>query len=657
MTSVWPQLEPHLADVEKPARYIGLELGAQRPEHGPGRVSWLLTYPDTYEIGLPNQGLQILYEILNERDDAVAERAYAPWGDLDAVMRRERIPLFSVDTHRAAGDFDVLAFNLSAELTYTNLLNCVDLAGIPVRAAERRPEHPLVAAGGHCTYNPEPLADFLDFVVIGDGEEVVSEITAVLADWKASGRTAGSRTAALRELARVEGVYVPSMYEVHYDGPAIREIRPRHPDVPERVEKRTIADLAAWPYPRHQLVPLTEVVHDRLNVEVFRGCTRGCRFCQAGMITRPVRERPAEQVRTMVSEGLRRTGYDEVALTSLSTADFSGIESVVQGIVDDPSACGRVSVSLPSLRVDAFTVGIAAQIQKARRTGLTFAPEAGTWRMRQIINKLIREEDLYGAVTSAFSQGWRRIKLYFLTGLPSETDEDTLGIHELARNCVEIGRSYTKGVSVKASVGGFVPKPFTPFQWFGQNTVDELYRKIGLLRDATRRTKGLQLTWHDPRATLVEGLASRGDRRLGPVIEQVWRRGGTFQEWSEHFRLDLWLEAMADHGLDLDWYVYRHRTEAEVLPWDHISAGLHKDFLWQDWQDALAEVGLPDCRWTPCYDCGACTGYGIEHVVASAVAPAGGSQGTGQDLSTGDLWGTSVPVELRSPRKPVGALP
>ena len=654
MDYVWTQLEPHLADVEKPARYIGLELGAQRPEHGPGTVSWLLTYPDTYEIGLPNQGLQILYEILNERDDAVAERAYAPWGDLEGVMRRERIPLFSVDTHRAAGDFDVLAFNLSAELTYTNLLNCVDLAGVPVRAADRRPEHPLVAAGGHCTYNPEPLADFLDFVVVGDGEEVVSEITAVLAAWKASGRTAGSRAAVLRELTRVDGVYVPSMYEVDYDGPAIRAVRPRYPDVPERVEKRTIADLAAWPYPRRQLVPLTEVVHDRLNVEVFRGCTRGCRFCQAGMITRPVRERPADQVRTMVSEGLRRTGYDEVALTSLSTADFSGIESVVQGIVDDPSTCGQVSVSLPSLRVDAFTVGIAAQIQKARRTGLTFAPEAGTWRMRQIINKLIREEDLYGAVTSAFSQGWRRVKLYFLTGLPSETDEDTLGIHELARTCAEIGRTYTKGASVKASVGGFVPKPFTPFQWFGQNTIDELNRKIGLLRDATRRSKGLQLTWHDPKATLVEGLASRGDRRLGPVIEQVWRRGGTFQEWSEHFRLDLWLEAMADHGLDLEWYVYRHRTEAEVLPWDHISAGLHKDFLWQDWQDALAEVGLPDCRWTPCYDCGACTGYGIEHVVASAVAPAGGSQGTGQDLSTGHLPGASVPVELRA-RRLVGA--
>ncbi|HEX6236669.1 MAG TPA: TIGR03960 family B12-binding radical SAM protein [Acidimicrobiales bacterium] len=662
MTSVWTQLEPHLPAVEKPARYIGLELGAQAPEHRPDTVAWLLTYPDTYEIGLPNQGLQILYEILNEREDAVAERAYAPWVDLEAVLRRERIPLFSVDTHRAAGEFDVLAFNLSAELTYTNLLNCVDLAGVPVRAADRRPEHPLVVAGGHCTYNPEPLADFLDAVVLGDGEEVVGEMTEVLAGWKASGRTEGSREGVLRALAGVEGVYVPSLYEVEYDGPAIRDVRPRFPGVPERVEKRTIADLGAWPYPRNQLVPLTEVVHDRLNVEVFRGCTRGCRFCQAGMITRPVRERPADQVRTMVRDGLRRTGYDEVALTSLSTADFSGIDGVVRDVVGDPASCGtgvptgsslgNVSVSLPSLRVDAFTVGIASEIQKARRTGLTFAPEAGTWRMRQIINKLIREEDLYTAVDGAFSQGWRRVKLYFMTGLPSETDEDTLGIAELARNCVDIGRGYTRNAAVKASVGGFVPKPFTPFQWFGQNTLEELRRKIDLLRDRSRRIRSLQLTWHDPRASLIEGLASRGDRRLGPVIEWVWRRGGTFQEWSEHFRLDLWLDAMVAHGLDIDWYVHRHRTEDEVLPWDHISAGLHKDFLWQDWQDALAEVGLPDCRWTPCYDCGACTGYGIEHVVASATPPAGGSQGTGQDLSTGG----AVPVELRPRRDaPVGA--
>jgi radical SAM family uncharacterized protein len=649
MDDLWPRLEPLLAQVQKPARYIGLEDGAVRPHHGPGRVAWLLAYPDTYEIGLPNQGLQILYELLNERPDALAERTYAPWVDLEVLMRERGLPLFSVDTHRPAGAFDVLAFNLSAELVYTNVLNCIDLAGVPVRAAERRPEHPLVAAGGHCTYNPEPLADFLDFVVIGDGEEVVAEITEVVRDWKATGRGEGSRQGVLRALARVPGVYVPSMYEVHYAGAELVAVEPRHPDVPAVVEKRTIADLAEWPYPKRQLVPLTEVVHDRLNVEVFRGCTRGCRFCQAGMITRPVRERPADQVRTMVADGLRRTGYDEVALTSLSTADYSGIQDVVGGIMD-LDGCGRdVSVSLPSLRVDAFTVGIAAEIQRARRTGLTFAPEAGTWRMRQIINKLIREEDLSTAVDAAFSQGWRRVKLYFLTGLPSETDVDTRGIVDLGRACVEVGRRHHPSPSVTVSVGGFVPKPFTPFQWFGQNTVSELHRKIGLLRDDAKRARGVQLKWHDPKATLVEGIASRGDRRIGAVIEEVWRRGGTFQEWSERFTLDLWLDAMAAHGLDVDWYVHRHRSDDEVLPWDHISAGLHKDFLWADWQDALAEVGLPDCRWTPCYDCGACTGYGIEHIVASAVPPAGGSQGTGQDLGSGG----HVPVTLLG-RKPEG---
>jgi radical SAM family uncharacterized protein len=626
MTSIWPQLEPLLARVQKPARYIGCEDGAAEPAHAPHKVAWLLTYPDTYEIGLPNQGLQILYEILNERDDAVAERAYAPWTDLEAELRTAGLPLFSVDTHLPAGAFDVLAFNLSAELVYTNVLNCIDLAGIPLHAADRGPDDVLVGAGGHCTYNPEPLADFLDFVVLGDGEEVVSEITEVIHRWKAARRP--DRASVLLELAALEGVYVPSLYEVTYDGPQVASITPTHPDVPERVEKRTIADLAEWPYPKSQLVPLTEVVHDRLNVEVFRGCTRGCRFCQAGMITRPVRERPADQVRSMVRDGLRRTGYDEVALTSLSTADFSGIEEVVHDIM----GCGDISVSLPSLRVDAFTVGIAGSLQGARRTGLTFAPEAGTWRMRQVINKLITEQDLYAAVESAFSQGWRRVKLYFLTGLPTETDEDTLGIATLARECVAIGRRYTKSASVTVSVGGFVPKPFTPFQWFGQNTTQELQRKVNLLRDELRRDRGVQLKWHDPKASVAEGLASRGDRRMGAVIEAVWRQGGTFQEWSEHFRLDRWLEALDAAGLTVEDLCYRHRTRDEVLPWSHLNAGLHEDFLWQDWQDSLAEVGLEDCRWTPCYDCGACTGYSIEHVVASAVPPAGGSQGTGQGV-------------------------
>jgi radical SAM family uncharacterized protein len=650
MSTVWPELEPLLGQVQKPARYIGCEDGARQPEHGPGRVSWLLVYPDTYEIGLPNQGLQILYEILNERADAAAERAYAPWTDLEVLLREHGLPLFSLETHRPAGEFDLIAFNLSAELVYTNLLNCVDLAGVPVRSADRGDQHPLIAVGGHCTYNPEPIADFVDLVVLGDGEEVVGEINEVVATARAEGV---DRAALLRRLGTVPGVYVPSLYEATYtDDGLLEATTPRFADVPETVEKRTIADLGAWPYPKTQLVPLTEVVHDRLNVEVFRGCTRGCRFCQAGMITRPVRERPADQVRTMVQDGLRRTGYDEVALTSLSTADFSGIEKVVGDTVQDPMNCGQVSVSLPSLRVDAFTVGIAAELQKARRTGLTFAPEAGTWRMRQIINKLIREEDLYEAVASAYSQGWRRMKLYFLIGLPSETDEDTLGIAELARRCIEIGRQYhQKGASITISVGGFVPKAFTPFQWFGQNTVEELTRKVNLLRDALRGERGVQLKWHESRATLAEGLMSRGDRRLGPVIEDVWRAGGTFQEWSEHFDLQRWEDAMEAHGLAIDDFVYRHRTEDETLPWDHLSAGLHKDFLWQDWRDALNEVGLEDCRWTPCYDCGACTGYGIEHVVASATPPAGGSQGTGQDLARGH----EVPVALLSRPAAVGA--
>ncbi len=649
MSDVWPRLEPLLPRVQKPARYIGGEDGAVAPGWSTGQVAWLLCYPDTYEIGLPNLGLQILYEILNERDDALAERAYAPWVDLDDEMRRHGVPLFSVDTHRAAGDFDVIAFNLSAELTYTNVVNCIDLAGVEVRADRRDDAAPLIGVGGHCAHNPEPLADFLDFVVLGDGEEVVGEITEVVAAWRRSGSRRGSRQQVLVDLAGIDGVYVPSLYDVAYDGVHLREVTPRHPGVPPVVHRRAVADLGEWPYPRRPLVPLTEVVHDRLSVEVFRGCTRGCRFCQAGMITRPVRERPAAQVQAMVTDGLARSGYDEVSFSSLSTADFSGIEQVVADTVADPVNGGRVTVSLPSLRVDAFTVGLAAQVSGARRSGLTFAPEAGTWRLRQVINKLITEEDLYAAVDAAYAQGWQRMKLYFLTGLPSETDEDTRGVAELARHCVEIGRRHHPKASVTVSLGGFVPKPHTPFQWFGMVGPDELGRRVGLVRDELRGSRA-HLKWHEPAATFAEGILSRGDRRLGPVIERVWRAGGTFQEWGERFDLDRWTEAMAAEGLDPAWYTTRHRHEDEVLPWDHLWAGLHRDFLWQDWRDALEAHGVPDCRWTPCYDCGACTTQGLEHVVASPVPPNGGSQGTGQDLSRGG----EVPVHLGPSRRGPG---
>jgi radical SAM family uncharacterized protein len=640
--SLWPSIEPLLDRVSKPARYIGGEQGAAAPVHGDGRVAWLLIYPDTYEIGLPNQGLQILYELLNERPDALAERTYAPWVDMERAMREAGVPLFSLENHLPASDFDVLAFNLSAELVYTNVLNLLDLAGLPVRGLDRTDEHPLVVAGGHCAFNPEPLADFIDAFVLGDGEEVVGELTEVVASGRADRL---GRHELLEALASVPGVYVPSLYVVEEVAGSFAGIRARTPVAPDQVQKRTVADLAAWPYPKRQLVPLTEVVHDRLNVEVFRGCTRGCRFCQAGMITRPVRERPADQVRSMIRAGLERTGYDEVALTSLSTADFSSIEETVAAVVGGECGDQAVSVSLPSLRVDAFTVTTATEIARARRTGLTFAPEGGTWRMRRVINKLITEDDLFGAVDAAFANGWRRVKLYFLIGLPTETDEDVLAIAALGRRCVEVGRRHHRAPTVVASVGGFVPKPQTPFQWCRQDTVEELRRKVNLLKDACRGTRGLSLRWHDPEASVAEGLASRGDRRMGAVIERVWRSGGTFQEWSECFDLRRWEEALAAEGLSLERVALRERTEDEPLPWDHLSAGLHKDFLWSEWQDALAAVALEDCRWTPCYDCGACTDAGLEHVVASNVPPAGGSQGTGQDLSAGGR----VPVHLVGP--------
>src|SRR4051812_46772920 len=549
MSNLWPRVEPLLARVEKPARYIGMERGSLRPEHRPSSTSWLLVYPDTYEIGLPNQGLQILYEILNERDDAVAERAYAPWLDMNAEMRSQGVPLFSVDTHHAAGDFDVFAFGLAAELVYTNVLECLDLAGVPVRAEDRRPEHPLVVVGGHCAFNPEPMADFVDAFVIGDGEEAVGEITEVVGAWKRSGRTA--REGVLRELATIPGVYVPSMYEVDYDGAFIAEVRPRFPDVPERVDKRTVADLADWPYPKNQLVPLIEVVHDRLNVEVFRGCTRGCRFCQAGMITRPVRERSLRGIGEMVDAAVRTSGFDEVGLLSLSSADHSEIAEITKGLADRYEGT-NTSLSLPSTRVDAFNIDLANEISRnGRRSGLTFAPEGGSERIRRVINKMVSEDDLIRTVSEAFAQGWRQVKLYFMCGLPTEEDDDVLQIADMAHNVIRAGReaSGRNDVRCTISIGGFVPKPHTPFQWAAQahpEVVDDRLRKLRDKVNSNRKLgRNVGMRYHDGQPSLIEGLLARGDRRVGRVIERVWRDGGRFDGWSEHFSYERWVGASA----------------------------------------------------------------------------------------------------------------
>jgi radical SAM family uncharacterized protein len=623
--SVYPLLEPLLPLVRKPIQYVGGELNSVVKDWDSCDVRWALMYPDAYEVGLPNQGVQILYEVLNEQEGVLAERTYSVWQDLEALMRKHRVPQFTVDGHRPVRDFDLLGVSFATELGYTNLLTGLDLAGIPLSAAERGDGHPIVLAGGHAAFNPEPIAEFIDGAVLGDGEQAVLAISGLVRSWKAAGRP-GGRDGLLELLAAAGGVYVPRFYDVSYhpDG-TISQVIPNRPGVPRSVSKHTVTDLDSWPYPAKPLVPMAETVHERFSVEIFRGCTRGCRFCQAGMITRPVRERSITTIGSMVDAGLAASGFSEVGLLSLSSADHSEINEIAVDLADRYEGT-NTGLSLPSTRVDAFNVTLADELSRnGRRSGLTFAPEGGSDRIRKVINKMVTEDDLIKTVTTAYASGWRQVKLYFMCGLPTETDEDVLAIAALAKRVIQAGRTATgrNDIRCTVSIGGFVPKPHTPFQWAAQcshEVVDARLRALGAaMRSDRRYGKAIGFRYHDGKPSIIEGLLSRGDRRVAQVIRAVWADGGRFDGWSESFSFERWERcasaALAVEGVDLAWYTTRDRGYDEILPWDHLDAGLERDWLWQDWLAAVDPDGaaeVDDCRWTPCFECGVCPAMGTE---------------------------------------------
>ncbi|MCL4508248.1 MAG: TIGR03960 family B12-binding radical SAM protein [Chloroflexi bacterium] len=602
-----------LPKVGKPARYTGGEWNSVVKDWQSTDLRVVLAYPDIYEIGASHLGLQILYELLNSRRDVLAERTYAPWIDMEAQMRDAKLPLFALESRQPVASFDVLGFTLPYELTYSNVLNMLSLAGIPLQTFERNDGDPLVIGGGSCTFNPEPLAEFFDLFVIGDGEEVFGELLDAFREsgWRPhleTGRSNRQRSSFLKQVANIQGIYVPALYDAAYSEAGVLT-RPAVDGAPRRVLKRFVASLPFAPV--RPVVPYLEAVHDRAAVEIMRGCTRGCRFCQAGVIYRSVRERPVDEILAMVDQVLANTGYEELGLMSLSSADHSEIKRLVQEIVRRHP---NVNVSLPSLRVDSFSVDLASAIRR-RKTGFTFAPEAGSQRMRDAINKHITEEDILRAAEAAFGQGWSLIKLYFLIGLPGEVIDDVADIAALVKKMLSIGRRYHRHrAQINVSVNTFCPKPQTPFQWAGQDSDDSLREKQQLLQ---RELRGVKLGWSDNRVSAIEAALARGDRRMGGVLEGAWRRGARFDAWSDQFVFERWQEAFSAAGLDSWQYSHRPRSLEEALPWDHIDSGISKAYLKEEYNRSVLGQFTPDCH---VHDrCSACGHFKLDPNCVKAV--------------------------------------
>lgn len=592
------RLERILPGVQKPARYTGGEINQVLKDWDSVRSRVALIFPDLYDLGMSNLGWAILYDGLNQRPDVLAERAFAPWADMEAALRQQEIPLYSLESKHSLSQFDILGFSLPYETLYTNTLNILDLAGIPVFAAERTEHDPLVIAGGHATYNPEPMHAFIDAFVIGEGEDVIHEIMDAQQAWKASG---APRSELLHALAGIWGVYVPALYEAHYhaDGTFSDLVRlDEAAALP--VMKRINARL---PKPTtHLIVPYIETVHNRIPIEIMRGCTRGCRFCHAGMINRPVRERPVDEILDAIEEAIAATGYEEVGLLSLSSSDYTNILELVNR-VSERFAGKHLSVSLPSLRIESFSVDLMDALKDSRRSGFTLAPEAATERMREIINKPVSTQQLLETAAQIYQRGWHNLKLYFMIGHPSETIEDVQAISDLCKQVLAVGRKYVgKRAQVTAGVSTFVPKPHTPFQWVACDTVEQICAKQELLKSSLRGN-GLKLNWNSPEDTLLEAWLSRGDRRMAEVIYQAWKRGAKFDAWKEFFHFDLWMEAFAAAGLEHAFYTHRERPIDETFPWEHISTAVRKKFLTEDYLWSLQGRTRVDCR-ERCFACG-----------------------------------------------------